>query len=206
MRIKEALEQLRKEKKRKFDQTIDIIVNLKGVDIRKANISAVLSVPHKVKEKKVCGFLNKKNDLIKAIAQPEFSKYKDKKELKNLVKDYDFFIAIPELMPSVATAFGKVLGPAGKMPSPQLGIIPNEEESSIKAVLDKISKSVKIRAKEASIKLSVAKENMKDEEIIENFDTIYNGIVNALPNKNENVKSVMIKLTMSKPIKLEIKK
>ena len=124
--------------------------------------------------------------------------------IKNLTKDYDYFIAVSKLMPKVATAFGKVLGPVGKMPSPQLGIILSENEHSIKEALNKIDRSLKIRMKEASIKVIAGRENMKDEEIVENIQTIYRGIESALPNKKENVKNVMIKLSMGKPLKVEI--
>ncbi len=108
-------------------------------------------------------------------------------------------------MPAVATTFGKILGPAGKMPSPQLGIVMSEDEKVIKDTLQKIAKAVKIKVKEASVKLSVGKEGMKDEEIIANAEAVYSALVNALPIKKENVKNTMIKLTMSKPIKVEIK-
>ena len=171
MELKEALTEIRKNEKRKFSQSVDLIVNLKGVDLRKDNISAIVALPHKTKEKKVCAFLNKKNDIVDTITQPEFAKYKDKKALKELVKKYDFFIASGALMPAVATAFGKILGPAGKMPSPQLGIIMQETDENIKNTLAKINNSLKIRAKEPSIKLSVANESMKDNEIIELNET-----------------------------------
>ena len=46
---------------------------------------------------------------------------------------------------------------------------------------------------------------MKDEQIIANVQAIYSGLVNVLPIKKDNVRSVMIKFTMSKPIKVEIK-
>jgi len=205
MELKEALAELRKLEKRKFDQGVDLIVNLKGIDVRRDNISAVITIPHKFKEKKVCGFLTKKSSLVTTVTQPDFAKYKDKKELKNLVKKYDFFIGVAPLMPSVATAFGKALGPAGKMPSPQLGIIATETDAAIQNVLEKINKAVKIRAKEASIKIVAGKESMSDEQLEENLKAIYNGIVEALPTKRENVKSVMVKLTMSKPIRVEMK-
>jgi len=206
MELKKALEELRKEsKKRKFNQTVDLIINLKGVDLRKDNVNAVITIPHKVKEKKVCGFLTEKNDLIKTITKPEFSKYKDKDALKNLVDEFDFFIAHASLMPSVATTFGKALGPAGKMPSPQLGIVIKEDSETIKSLLEKISKSVKIRAKEASIKVAAGKENMSDEDILANVKAIHDGVVNALPTKRENVKNVKIKFTMSKSKEVEIK-
>ena len=46
---------------------------------------------------------------------------------------------------------------------------------------------------------------MKDDEITENINSVYNAIANALPTKKENVKNVMLKLTMGKPIKIEMK-
>jgi large subunit ribosomal protein L1 len=203
MKFEEALKQLRKQKERKFKQSLDVIINLKGLDLRKENISAVITIPHLTKEKKVCGFLDKKSSHVSTITKLEFSKYKDKKALKNLVKDYDFFIASAPLMPSVATTFGKVLGPAGKMPSPQLGILSQETDEAIKSVLEKISKSIKIRVNEASVKVSAGNEGMKDEELSGNFKAIFKGILNTLPKKNENIKNVMIKFTMTKPIKIE---
>ncbi len=205
MELKQALKELREEKERKFKQSVDLIVNLKGIDLRKNNVNAVITIPHKIKEKKVCGFLTEKSELVQTVSKPDFKKYKEKTALKNLVKNFDFFIAHGSLMPSVAATFGKALGPAGKMPSPQLGIVMTESEEEIKKVLEKISKSVKIRAKEASIKVAVGKENMSDEEIFENAKAIYEGLVEALPTKKENVKNVLIKFTMSKPKEIEIK-
>ena len=204
MNIKEALAELRKAKKRNFSQSVDFIVNLKGLDMRRENVNVVINVPHKIKEKKVCGFFEKRSGIVESVTKTEFGKYKDKNALKNLVKKYDFFISIGSLMPAVATTFGKVLGPAGKMPSPQLGILPNDSDDVIKGVLDKVSKAVKIRTKEASIKMNIGSENMKDEELIENINVVYNGIVNALPKKKDNVKNVMLKFTMTKSVKINI--
>ncbi|MEK6928651.1 MAG: hypothetical protein AABW65_01695 [Nanoarchaeota archaeon] len=205
MELKQALQELRKTDKRNFNQSIDLIINLKGIDIKRDNISAIIPIPHKVKDKKICGFLTKKSNIVKTITLPDFSKYKEKKPLKNLVKEYDFFIATAQLMPSVATTFGKILGPLGKMPSPQLGIVMKEDDATIEQLIDKIAKSVKIKVKEPSVKIIVGKENMKDEQIIENILAIHNGFVNVLPTKKENIKSIMIKLTMGKPVNVEIK-
>ncbi len=205
MELKQALSELRKNEKRNFNQSIDLIVNLKSIDLKKDSINTIIKIPYKVKEKKVCGFLTKKSNIVKTITQLDFVKYKDKKQLKKIVKEFDFFIAAAPLMPAVATTFGKVLGPSGKMPSPQLGILMKEDEENIKQLLISIDLSVKLRAKEASIKLIAGKESMKDDQILANIDALYQGIVSALPNKKENVKNVMIKTTMSKPIKVEIK-
>src|SRR3989344_603709 len=206
MELEKALEELRTQKERKFDQTVDLIVNLKGLDFRKTNISFIVSVPNKFKEKKGCAFLNEKSDLISTITKPEFSKYNtDKKALKKLVKNYDFFIAHSSLMPSVASTFGKVLGPTGKMPSPQLGVMMKEGSDEIKNLLVKISKSAKIRVKDASIKIAVGKISMSDDKLIENIKSVYGGIIQALPLKVDNIKSSMVKLTMTKPVGVQIK-
>lgn len=205
MELKQALAELRKQEKCNFEQSIDLIINLKGIDVKRDNIATIVNIPHKVKDKKVCGFLTKKSDLIRTVTQPDFPKYKDKKSLKMLVKEYDFFIAAAPLMPSVATTFGKVLGPSGKMPSPQLGVLMKEDDTSIKQLLEKISTSVKIRVKEPSVKVPIGKESMNDEQILANILAVYQGLVNALPTKKDNVKNVMLKTTMGKPLVVEVK-
>ena len=107
-------------------------------------------------------------------------------------------------MPAIATAFGRILGPAGKMPSPQLGILPSEDEKIIKAVIEKINSSVRIIVKEPSIKVGVAKESLTDEEIMHNILGVYNKILENLPRGRDNVRNVKIKLTMDKPVAVEI--
>ncbi len=205
MELKEALAELRKEKERKFVQTVDLIVNLKGLDFKKTNISTVVPVPHKVKEKKVCAFLNAKSEIVPTVTKAEFTKYNDKKALKVLIKKYDSFIAHAPLMPAVATTFGKVLGPTGKMPSPQLGIMMHDTPEEIRNTLNKVDKSAKIRIREGSVKIAVGKTDMSDEQISENVRSIYSGLVNALPTKKDNVKNVLVKFTMTKPVEVQIK-
>ena len=200
-----ALAELRKDKERKFDQTLDLIINLQKFDLKKNQVNLFVSVPHKIKDKKIAGFLESKNSNIETITQAEFKSYTDKKKLKKLVKKYDFFIAQASLMPKVATVFGRVLGPAGKMPSPQLGILMNVNDKAITELKNKINTSVKIKAKEPSLKFAVGKQSMKDEDITENVMVIYNAIVKALPRDKENIKNIEIKFTMTKPQKIKIR-
>jgi large subunit ribosomal protein L1 len=203
--LQKALNELRKEKERKFDQTVDLIINLQKFNIKRNSINLSIPVPFKVKDKKICAFLETKRENVETITKNEFKKYSDKNELKKLVKKFDFFIAEAKLMPVVATTFGRVLGPAGKMPSPQLGILMDVDDKAIEDLKNKINNSVKIRTKETSIKLSIGKQSMKDEEIIENILTIYNAILKALPRNKENIKNIEIKFTMTKPQKIQIK-
>ena len=204
MKPEEALLEIRKQDKRKFEQSIDLIINLRKFDVKKNTINLFVPLPYIIKEKKVCGFIELKTNLINTISKAEFPKYNDKKKLKKLVKDYDFFIASAPNMPAVATTFGRVLGPAGKMPSPKLGILMNENEKEINNLLEKINSVTRVQAKEPSIKLVIGKESMKDEHIIDNIKSIYQAVLNELPNKKEQIKSVMIKSTMGKPVKIEI--
>ncbi len=203
--LKKALNELRKEKERKFNQTVDLIINLQKYDLKKNPLNLFISVPYKIKEKKICGFLEIKNKNIETITKDEFKKYSDKKELKKLVKKFDFFIAEASLMPKVATTFGRFLGPVGKMPSPQLGILTNTNEKTINELKIRINNSIKIRTKEASIKLAIGKHNMKDEEIIENILSVYNAVLKALSREKDNVKNIEVKFTMTKPQKIKLK-
>jgi large subunit ribosomal protein L1 len=203
--LKKALEELRKTKERKFDQTLDLIINLQKFDLKKDSLNFLLKIPYKIKDKKIAGFLEVKRKDIETITFSEFKKYSNKIELKKLVKKFDFFIAQASLMPKVATTFGRVLGPAGKMPSPQMGIITNVDDKVIADLKERINEGIKIRTKEPSIKLAIGKQSMKDEEIIENILSVYNAIIKALPRNKENIKNIEIKFTMTKPQKIKIR-
>jgi large subunit ribosomal protein L1 len=203
--LKKALSELRKGKERKFDQTVDLIINLQKFDLKKNQINLFISVPFRIKEKKICAFFEIKNKYVETITPEQFKRYSDKKALKKLVKNFDFFIAQASLMPKIATVFGRVLGPAGKMPSPQLGILTNINEKEINELREKINNSVKIKIKESSVKLAVGKQSMKDEEIVENTMIVYNAILNSLLKGKDNIKNIELKFTMTKPYKISVK-
>jgi len=203
--LQNALTELRKSEKRKFEQTIDLIINLQKFDVKKTPLNLFVTVPNKIKDKKICAFLEVQNKDLETITPEKFRIYSEKNKLKKLVRGFDFFIAQASLMPKVATTFGKVLGPAGKMPSPQLGILMNADEKSIKETREKVNNSIKIRTKEPSLKISIGKENMKDEEIVENIVVVYDFIVKNLPRNKENIKNIQLKFTMTKPQKIKIR-
>ena len=203
--LKKALSELRKGKERKFDQTVDLIINLQKFDLKKNQINLFISVPFRIKEKKICAFFETKNKDIETITPEQFKKYSDKKALKKLVKNFDFFIAQASLMPKIATVFGRVLGPAGKMPSPQLGILTDINEKKINELREKINNSVKIKIKEPSVKLAIGKQSMKDEEIVENIMIVYNAILKSLLKGKDNIKNIELKFTMTKPYKISVK-
>jgi large subunit ribosomal protein L1 len=199
--IDEAIKELRNQDKRKFMQTLDLIINLKNFDAKKENINTFIQIPNPC-QKKVCAFLSKKTNIIETITKEDFKKFKETKDIKKLSKKYDFFIASAPLMSDIASKFGRVLGPRGKMPSPQIGIITSETDESIKSVVEKIKKQVRIMTKERSIKIPAGKEDMSDKELKENIESIIHSVENLLPKKRENIKNILIKFTMSKPLRI----
>jgi large subunit ribosomal protein L1 len=199
--IEKAIQELRKSEKRKFVQTVDLIMNLQKFDIKKDAVNTFIQLPHS-SDKKICGLLTRKFEGLDVILKPDYDKFKDENEIKRLAKSYDFFIASASLMPTIATKSGRVFGPMGKMPSPQAGIMPIDDDNSIKANIEKMKKSVRVRTKEKSIKIAVGKEDMPDKDLAENIKLAVATIENLLTRKKDNVKNVMIKFTMTKAIKL----
>ena len=203
--INSVLDNLRKTEERKFDQTVDLIINLQKFDPKKNQLNIFVNLPFKMKEKKVCAFFETKHSSVETITPNDFKNYSDKKVLKKLVKKFDFFIAQSSIMPKVATVFGKILGPVGKMPSPQLGILIDVNEKTIEEVKRKISNSTKIRIKESSVKLAIGKQSMKNDEIAENVLAVYNAVMKDLPKGKDNIKNIEVKFTMTKPEKIKIR-
>ncbi len=124
---------------------------------------------------------------------------KNKRLAKKLARDTDFFIAEPKLMPIVAKNLGKFLAPRGKTPRPIIG--------DVKRMIESLRKSVRIRIKDAPvIQCAIGSESMKDEEIEANVIKILKFLEERLPKGKANIKNIVIKLTMGKPVKVEVKK
>jgi len=190
--------------KRNFKQSVDLIINLKGLDLKKTdhNVNMFVILQHDTGKKiSVCAFVGPemeskaKESCDEVILQEQFERFKGKAEIKKLANKHDFFIAQASIMPKVATVFGRFLGPKGKMPNPKIGSVlpPN---ANIKPLYDKLRMTVNLVTKnEPTIKCSVGKEDM-DDKVIDNILTVYNSIIQKLPNEIQNVKSVLLKLTM----------
>ncbi len=196
-------------KKRKFNQTFDLVINLTKLNLKKPeeNVNTFIVLPQgRGKKLKICALVDKelavqaKGVCDKTILKDEFDKYTDKKILRKLATEYDYFVAQANLMVDIAKFFGKVFGPKGKMPSPKAGCIvpPNID---MKIVYNKLQKTVRLQTKnEQAIKCSVGTEDMKDEQLQENILTVYNTLVSSLPKDVENISNVILKLTMGSPV------
>ncbi|MFC1752370.1 50S ribosomal protein L1 [Thermoproteota archaeon] len=209
--IKEAIKQLKESsKKRNFTQSFDLIVNLKNLNFKKPEEQVDIYVQlhySKGKTSKICALvgpeLQPEAEKVceKAISQQDFKKYTDDKRLvKKLADEFNFFIAQANIMPQVATAFGKVFGPKKKMPNPKAGCVvpPN---ANLKPLHERLQKTVRLYAKERPlIQIPVGSETMDDKEIIDNVINVYNQLIHHLPLEKNNIRSLFLKLTMGKPV------
>ena len=191
--------------KRNFKQSLDLIINLKDLDLKKTehNINMFVALPYDTGKKiSVCALVDvdmeskAKEACDEVILLGQFERFKSKAEIKKLAARHDFFIGQASIMPKVATVFGRFLGPRGKMPNPKLGSIlpPN---ANIKPLCEKLKNTISLVTKnEPTIKCRVGQEDTPDNDLINNILTIYNSVIPKLPNEEHNVKSVMLKLTM----------
>ncbi len=210
--ITKAIQAAREQsKERKFSQTVDLIVALKDLNLKNPDqqVEFFVSLPHQAgKKRKICALVGPeladkaKESCDLAIPSSEFAKYKDKKVLKKLAEEYDFFVAQADIMPKVAAAFGRALGPRGKMPNPKAGcILP--PKAPVQPLVDRLQKLAKISAKkQMAIQLSVGAESMSDKDVAENINVVVDQIVHHLPNEQNNVKAIYLKFTMGKPVRL----
>ncbi len=195
-------------KKRNFSQSLDVVFNLRDLDFKKPDhkIKTFATLPKgRGKNMKVCALVggslhnDAKENCNEAIIDSEFANY-DKKTIKKIISENDFFIAQADIMPKIAKAFGRFLGVAGKMPNPKAGqIVP--PKGSTKAVVEKMQKMVVLATKaELAVKCPIGVEDMKDEDLAENFMAVYKELVNALPLHEQNIRNVVMKMTMGKPV------
>lgn len=207
--IIKALQAAREQsKERNFSQTVDLIVALRGLNLKKPDeqVDFYVSLPHETgKKRKVCALVGPemadkaKEVCDTVVTQAEFDQYKEKKAAKKLADSHDYFIAQSDIMPKVAGAFGRVLGPRGKMPNPKAGCI-LAPKAAVQPVVDSLQKLAKVTAKkQLAIQLPVGNEQMSDEEIAENIHTVYDQLIHHLPAEQNNIRHVFVKLTMGKP-------
>lgn len=197
--------------KRNFKQGFDLVINLKGLDMKKQehNVDAFIALPHaRGRKTKVCAlvgaelFEQAKSVCDSAILSDTFEKYKDKREIKKLANSHDYFVAQANIMPKVATAFGKIFGPRGKMPNPKSGCVvpPN---ANLKPLYDKLQKTIRVLTKNSPlVQCGIGTEEMNLNDVAENALAVYNTVVHVLPNEKHNVKDVYVKLSMGKPVKV----
>lgn len=210
--IKAAIDEVRKNSpKRNFKQSFDLIITLQDLNLKnpedqveffatlahspgkKFKVCAITGPELHEQAKQVCDFV---------IDQVDFPQYADKKNLKQVARTYDYFIAQANIMPRVAGTFGRALGPRGKMPNPKAGcVVPGN--ANLKPLYDRLQNTVKVSARKVPVvQLIVGKEDQPEDEVIDNINTVYEQLIHHLPKEKNNVRNMYVKLTMGKPHKI----
>ena len=203
--IKQAKES---DKERKFNQTMELIMVFKDVDVKKGfAINEIIQLPKKInRPASVCimatgdmGIKAKKANADRVINEDELTKLgANKRESRKIINKYDFFLADTKLMPTVGKVLGQLLGPRGKMPTP----VPFN--APIESFLERFRASIKVRVKGSlSMSCKIGEENMDDLDLAANANAVATTIEKKLPNGNRNIKKIMVKTTMGNIVKLE---
>lgn len=199
-------------KERKFKQSIELIITFKDIDVKKGfAINEVVQLPKTSSPATVCiiatGDMNQKAKAAKAdtvIGTEELAKYgANKRESRKFINKHDFFLADTKVMPVVGKTLGQLLGPRGKMPTP----VPFD--ASIDAFIQRFRSCIKVRSRASlSISSKIGDVSMEDPDLVINALTVLHAIEKKLPNGEKNMKKILIKTTMGKPVKQvqEVKK
>ncbi|HJK15381.1 MAG TPA: 50S ribosomal protein L1 [Methanocorpusculum sp.] len=193
--------------KRKFQESIDITINLKHVDMAqpKNRIDETILLPQAIGVKKIA-VLGKgdivsqaRNAGVDIIIGPEEIERLGgaPREARKLAGQYDYFLAETAVMPLVGRWLGQRLGPRGKMPQP----IPMGQD--ITPIVERRRNSVKIRSKDRlNMSVKIGNTAMSAEAVAENVDAGLKRVLGRLENGELNIRSVYVKTTMGPAVKV----
>lgn len=205
--IKQAKE---KSKKRNFSQSIELIINLRDIDMKKpeSKIQELIELPHAVgRQTKICVFASgelalkaKKAGADLVMGRRELEALAgDKKRRKTLAQTYDFFIAEAPFMPLIGKILGSALGPKGRMPTP----VP--PTANIAGHIKKFRKTVMVRLRgQPVLQCRIGTDEMPDEQVVENIRAVLGRLEGRLKRGFRNVESIYVKTTMGQPVKIKV--
>lgn len=204
--LEEAVTFLKKNATAKFDETIELAVNL-GIDTKQSdqNVRGMVVLPHGTgKSIRVAVFAKgpKAEEAKKAGAD-----IVGDEDLAAMVQKGDMpferVIATPDMM-GVVGRLGQVLGPKGLMPNPKLGTVTMDVTAAVKAAK---GGAVEYRAqKEGIVHVGVGKASFDDAKIVENIRALMDAVLKAKPasSKGTYLKKAALSSTMGPGLRLDI--
>jgi large subunit ribosomal protein L1 len=204
--LPEAVKMVKERAKAKFDETIEIAMNL-GVDPKHADqmVRGVCNLPNGSGRTVRVGVFARgaKADEAKA-AGADVVGAEDLFEAVNGGKvDFDRCIATPDMMPLVGR-LGKVLGPRGIMPNPKVGTVTMDVTGAVKAAK---GGAVEFRVEKAGIvQAGVGKASFSEDKLVENIKAFTDAVQRAKPAgaKGHYINRVAISSTMGPGVKVDI--
>lgn len=207
--VREAVQSLlteSEEKKRNFQETIELQVGLKNYDTKKdKRFAGSIKLPHVPRPNMKVAILGNAVHLSEAekIGIPAFStddlkKFnKQKKPIKKFAKKYDAFLASDTIIKTIPRILGPGLNKAGKFPSLLAA------SDSMEDKVTELQSTIKFQLKKVlCMAAAVGHVQMPEEEVTANVILAVNFLVSLLKKNWQNVKSLHIKSTMGKPKRL----
>ncbi len=201
--ILEAVKRAKEESKpRNFTQSIDVIINIKDLDVKKPEnrFDEEVFLPNgRGKDIKIAVIADgelavqaKNAGANLVITKENLEDFgKDRKAAKKMANEYTFFIAQADMMPQVGRFLGPVLGPRKKMPKPVPANIKPDP------IMERLSNTVKVRIKDQPvIQTIIGSQDMDDEQIADNVEAVLGILDRKLEKGRNQIKSMYIKTSM----------
>ena len=204
--LEQAIEIVKKASSVKFDESVDLAINL-NVDPRHAeqNIRVSTSLPKGTGKKVVLLVLAQGEKVQEALDAG--ADYCGNKEYLDKIKsgwvDVDKIIATPDMMAELGK-LGKILGPKGLMPNPKSGTVTT---NVAKAVSDQKSGMVELRVEKTGIIHTVCgKVSFDSKDLVDNIKQIYNTLLKSRPPsvKGQFLEKISISSSMGPGVKVNI--
>jgi large subunit ribosomal protein L1 len=207
--ILEAVKKAKEESKpRNFTQSIDVVITIKDLDVKKPEnrIDEEVLLPNgRGKDVKIAfiadgelALLAKNAGANIVISKGELEEMgKDRKGAKKIANQHDFFVAQADMMPLVGRFLGPVLGPRKKMPKPVPATAKPEP------IMERLKSTVKVRIKDQPvIQALVGTQDMDDELIAANIDAVLAVLDQKLEKGRNQIKSMYVKTTMGPVVRV----
>ena len=206
LNIEEAVKFIVDKKREKFDETIEISMNL-GIDPRHADqmVRGVVSLPNgNGKKMKIAVFAkDKKAEEAKQAGADVVGADELAEDMQKGNLSYDRIIATPDMM-GIVGKIGKILGPKGLMPNPKLGTVTPDVKTAVEAAK---SGQVQYRAeKNGIVQAGIGKVSFGSDKLIENVNSFIDAIQKSRPSgaKGTFIKKISISSTMGVGINVNI--
>jgi large subunit ribosomal protein L1 len=199
--IADAIKMVKERAKSKFDETIEIAINL-GVDPRHADqmVRGVVTLPNGTGRTLRVGVFARgaKADEARAAGADVVGAEDLVEKVQGGTIDFDRCIATPDMMPLVGR-LGKVLGPRGMMPNPKIGTVTMDVTTAVKG-----AKGGSVE-KAGIVQAGVGKASFTEEKLVENIKALFDAVAKAKPAgaKGTYIQRVAVSSTMGPGVKVE---